>query len=122
MTRLIRASEDVLATFGTRTDDGRRITAEWGEPIGHCSDSDEYIYEPTFTATDDGYSIVSTEELEGLRREREVAREWVAAHEYVTDPNSPDTESLERYSAACIEVLAVVSQQWPRAVLEGAKP
>ena len=69
-----------------------------------------------------GYSIVSTEELEGLRREREVAREWVAAHEYVTDPNSPDTESLERYSAACIEVLAVVSQQWPRAVLEGAKP
>ena len=69
-----------------------------------------------------GLSIVSTEELEGLRREREVAREWVAAHEYVTDPNSPDTESLERYSAACIEVLAVVSQQWPRAVLEGAKP
>lgn len=49
-TRLIRASSDLLGLFGTRTKDGRRLTAEWGEPIGHCPDSDEYIYEPVFTA------------------------------------------------------------------------
>ena len=51
-TRLIRASADLSAMFGTRTEDGRRLTAEWGEPIGHCPDSDEYIYAPTLTAHD----------------------------------------------------------------------
>jgi hypothetical protein len=42
-TRLILASEDLLATWGTRTEDGARITAEWGEPTA------EGWYEPTFT-------------------------------------------------------------------------
>jgi hypothetical protein len=43
-TRLILAAEDLLGMFGTRTDDGRKLTAEWGEP------SPEGWYEPTFTA------------------------------------------------------------------------
>lgn len=42
-TRLILASEDLLEHFGTRTERGERITAEWGEP------SSEGWYEPTFT-------------------------------------------------------------------------
>ena len=50
-TRLIRAAAELLDMFGTRTDDGRTLTAAWGEPVGHCPDSGEYIYEPTFTAS-----------------------------------------------------------------------
>jgi hypothetical protein len=46
-TRLIRVSTDLLSQFGTRTERGERITAEWGEP-----DADG-IYEPTFTAHTD---------------------------------------------------------------------
>ena len=50
-TRLVRASSNLLDMFGARTGDGRALTAEWGEPVGHCPDSDEYVYEPTFTAS-----------------------------------------------------------------------
>jgi hypothetical protein len=46
-TRLILASEAFLEDIGTRTADGRRITAEWGEP-----DANGW-YSPTFTAHDD---------------------------------------------------------------------
>lgn len=41
--RLIRVSTDLLSQFGTRTERGERITAEWGEPDA------EGVYEPTFT-------------------------------------------------------------------------
>ena len=40
--RLIRVSTDLLSQFGTRTECGERITAEWGEP-----DADG-VYEPIF--------------------------------------------------------------------------
>jgi hypothetical protein len=50
-TRLILASEDLLESWGTRTEDGRRITAEWGEPDEHG------WYTPIFTATDDGMAV-----------------------------------------------------------------
>jgi hypothetical protein len=45
--RLVRVGTEALSQFGTRTEDGRRITAEWGEPdaLG--------IYEPIFTAATD---------------------------------------------------------------------
>jgi hypothetical protein len=56
-TRLILASENLFEQFGTRTDDGRKITAEWGEP------TTEGWYSPTFTVTDDGYLLVSEAEL-----------------------------------------------------------
>ena len=47
-TRLILAAEDLLSLFGTRTEDGELITAEWGEP------NERGWYEPTFTVhTDD---------------------------------------------------------------------
>lgn len=52
MSRLIRASEELIPQWGTRTNDGRRITAEWGEPDA------EGIYEPIFTVTDDGMVII----------------------------------------------------------------
>jgi hypothetical protein len=44
-TRLVRVAPELFDTpFGTRTDDGRRLTVEWGEP-------DEFgVYEPVFTA------------------------------------------------------------------------
>ncbi len=45
--RLIRCSTDLLSQFGTRTEDGRQIVAEWGEPDEHG------IYEPTFTVVAD---------------------------------------------------------------------
>lgn len=45
-TRLVVVSENLLEHFGTRTEDGRRLTAEWGEP------SPEGWYTPTFTAHD----------------------------------------------------------------------
>ncbi len=41
--RLMRVGTDALGKFGTRTERGERITAEWGEP-------DEFgVYEPRFT-------------------------------------------------------------------------
>jgi hypothetical protein len=44
-TRLILAATDLITTFGTRTDDGRVLIAEWGEPdASGC-------YTPTFTAS-----------------------------------------------------------------------
>lgn len=42
-TRLILASENFLDVWGTRTERGEKITAEWGEPTEHG------WYEPTFT-------------------------------------------------------------------------
>jgi len=56
-TRLILASENLLEQFGTRTEDGRKITAEWGDP------NTDGWYSPTFTVTDDGYLLVSEAEL-----------------------------------------------------------
>ena len=46
--------------MGTRTFDGRALSAQWGEP-------DEFgIYEPTFTTIDDGW----VEQLVAAERER----------------------------------------------------
>jgi len=43
-TRLILASENLFEHWGTRTEDGRRLTVEWGEP------RPEGWYEPVLTA------------------------------------------------------------------------
>ena len=46
--RLVRVATDMLSQFGTRTERGERITAEWGEP------DEAGVYELTFTVhTDD---------------------------------------------------------------------
>jgi hypothetical protein len=42
-TRLVLVAEDILAQWGTRTADGYRISADWGEQ------RPEGWYEPTFT-------------------------------------------------------------------------
>ena len=68
-TRLIRASTDLFTVWGTRTADGRSITAEWGEPVGSVGADPGLvfdIYEPTFTATDDGMVVVPRTRLEYL--------------------------------------------------------
>lgn len=46
--RLILANVELLDTLGTRAEDGRRLSYEWGEP------APEGWYVPTVTATDDG--------------------------------------------------------------------
>ena len=46
--RLVRVQPDVLAEWGTRTEDGDRLTVEWGEP------DDDGIYDPTFTRHSEG--------------------------------------------------------------------
>jgi len=50
-TRLILAAESLLDDFGTRTEDGHKLTAEWGEP------SPEGWYSPTFHIHDDGMEV-----------------------------------------------------------------
>ena len=66
--RLVRVDTEFLTQFGTRTDDGRKLVATWGEP------DDLGVYEPTFTATDDGMTLVPTATLERARRIEEKAR------------------------------------------------
>lgn len=64
--RLIRIAEDLLESFGTRTDDGRKLTAEWGPVVAYAGDSRGIecdIYEPVFTATDDGMVVLPAEAL-----------------------------------------------------------
>lgn len=52
-TRLVLMAEDLLEQIGTRTEQGDRITAEWGEQRA------EGWYEPTFTAhADDNLTSV----------------------------------------------------------------
>lgn len=81
-TRLIRVSVELLDSLGSRTFDGRAITAEWGEPVGSCGVEPGLIfdiYEPTFTTTDDGYSLVPTAEFDRLRAvERAVWTNWAS--------------------------------------------
>jgi hypothetical protein len=51
--RLVRVWPGVFdAPFGARTEDGLKLTVNWGEPDA------EGIWEPVFTATDDGSRIV----------------------------------------------------------------
>jgi len=58
--RLVLVGEDVLAQWGTRTESGMKITAVWGEP------DENGWYDPIFTVTDDGKSIVNRVELEQM--------------------------------------------------------
>lgn len=55
-TRLVRVATPLLSELICRTDDGRRITATWGDPVETVGG--EPVYEPTFTATDDGMKVI----------------------------------------------------------------
>lgn len=64
--RLIQITDGLLENFGTRTDDGRKLTAEWGPVVAYAGDSrgiECEIYEPVFTATDDGMTVVRREKV-----------------------------------------------------------
>lgn len=83
--RFILASENLFDLWGTRADDGRRITAEWGDP------RPDGTYEPIFTATDDGKVIVDREEYEALVA---LARDYAPKEEESgTTPTDNDAES-----------------------------
>ena len=75
-TRLILASENLLESWGTRTDSGARITADWGEPYP------EGWYEPVFTATDDGWLDGIRAEAATAERERLIAEGWREPHRH----------------------------------------
>jgi hypothetical protein len=56
-TVLIEISRDLAQTFGTRTENGARLTFELGEPTGNVGREPGIIldiYTPTITAHDDG--------------------------------------------------------------------
>ena len=71
-TRLVRVAEDVLDKFGTRTEDGRKITARWSEPY------DDGTYEIIF-------SISGEPELTMLRKK------------CISIDESPEYWAVERY-------------------------
>lgn len=51
-TRLIRISIELAETFGSRTEDGDRLTFDWGEPTEEVINDQgqrEPIYTPTVT-------------------------------------------------------------------------
>jgi hypothetical protein len=56
-TRKLRVSSEFLTQLGTRTNDGRRIIAEWGEPDA------EGFYTPILTEVDTGFRLVNVETL-----------------------------------------------------------
>lgn len=64
--RLVRVGTEFLSQFGTRTEDGARLTAEWREPDAAG------IYEPVFTRHEDDNPIrESAETLAALREAAE---------------------------------------------------
>jgi hypothetical protein len=67
-TRLIQVSIDALPMFGTRTDAGAALTAEWGEP------DERGWYTPIFTATLPNVILDQEAEIARLRAIEEAAR------------------------------------------------
>jgi hypothetical protein len=72
-TRLILASEDLLDTWGTRTDRGERITVEWGD------EQPEGWYEPVFTQHSED-KLPDKTEARRLRAIEAAARALMAAN------------------------------------------
>lgn len=62
MTRLIKADDNLLDDWGSRTMDGRLVKIEWGEP-----DPADGTYTPTFRAVDDGHVILETVHVAALQ-------------------------------------------------------
>ncbi len=60
-TRLVEVMIDAATVFGTRTEDGLRLSYAWGEP-------DRGVYELVLTASDDGFTVVRKGELDALIR------------------------------------------------------
>ena len=83
-TRLILASENILEQFGTRTDNGWAITAEWGEP------RPEGWYEPVFTTTDDGSVLLSPAEAARYRAIEEAAQDVADGRHIAVDGETRD--------------------------------
>lgn len=85
-TRLVLVNIDALSMFGTRTYDGRALTAEWGEPDEHG------WYNPTFTAT-------GPAEIARLRKIEEAARAHALDEPHLTNSGGM-WESLDALRAA----------------------
>jgi hypothetical protein len=76
-TVLIEVSRDVAAVFGTRTEDGRKLSFDLGQPTGTAlvtfpwGVDDRPVYELTVTAIDDGMVLVQRSEDDPTVSERE---------------------------------------------------
>jgi hypothetical protein len=54
--RLVRVAPELIDQWGTRTENGQRITAAWGEPVASVGTEPGLtfdIYEPIFTVSGD---------------------------------------------------------------------
>lgn len=65
-TRLIRVSEELLDTFGGRTESGLRLSYEWGKPTEFVAQGGDAlpIYMPVVHTTDDGMCVVKRADAE----------------------------------------------------------
>jgi hypothetical protein len=91
--RLILASEDLLDHWGTRTETGAKISAEWGEQ------SAEGWYTPRLTVTDDGMRLVEKNFLSAEKIADALDTEIVAA--IMGGPmESGEISRLSRYLSA----------------------
>lgn len=70
-TRLIRVTVELMDELLTRTDDGYRLTVEWGDPYEAVGG--ESLYVPTVKTTDDGMRVVPAALIEEVTRLRAVA-------------------------------------------------
>ncbi len=84
-TRLILAHENLLDEWGTRTEDGRRITVEWGEPDEHG------WYTPTFRKHE--------------RSGGAAPHLWVGDHGVATGGNVPPSERSAGAAPLDVDVL-----------------
>jgi hypothetical protein len=85
--RLILADEDILTSFGARTDYGDKITAEWGDPMP------EGWYTPTFTVHYDDNLVAA---------ERDRIREAVEGLPGVMDPLNRSAEYRPHIDRAAV--------------------
>lgn len=88
-TRLILAAENLLDFFAPRSEDGRKITAEWGDQ------TPEGWYVPQFKVTDDGKVLVDRVEQDAAldaQASLEMERDWretlqIAIEKTLTHPS-----------------------------------
>jgi hypothetical protein len=126
-TRLVVASENLLDDFGTRDNEGRALTFEWGEPDEHG------WYTPTFTSHEDSAFIARLvaraapssegETVEALDVERltralfdtERPGDWPTWDDYVAAFGSPGIPPWRRKAEKLAREYAALRPASPRA-------
>ena len=96
---------DLLSTWGTRTNDGARLTAEWGKP-----DADG-IYEPMFTRHDEGAVLVTEASLATLRTALAIGRISYEGDAWFAADAGYDYDDAEQTLAEAAAILAQLRAQ-----------